>query len=45
MDPLLDFTLTEWGVLCDLVGMLESSFEALQSGLVYSNSYNEMLEA
>jgi hypothetical protein len=35
MDPLLDFTSTEWGALCDLVRRLESSFEALQTGLVY----------
>jgi hypothetical protein len=35
MDPLLDFTSTEWGALCDSVRMLESSFEALQTGLVY----------
>ena len=35
MDPLLDFTSTDWGALCDLVRMLESSCEALQTGLVY----------
>jgi hypothetical protein len=34
VDPSMYFYF-EWGALCDLVRMLESSFEAFQTGLVY----------